>query len=89
MNCDRWIGRAEVQIRKLVRDRVGNEEGNKILLTKIKIPVEYKKFKEFKDIKLLVWYSKAFQKGIDFWNKSGRMTPYKFKLKLKNKLNQQ
>jgi hypothetical protein len=88
MNCNRWIGKATVLIRKLSKDNISEDEATKILLAKVKFPIKYIEFRQFgiEKIKILVFYSRAMIKGMDFWNKSGRMTPYKFQNKLKKQL---
>ena len=88
MNCDRWVGKAGGLIKKLTKANASEDEATKILLSKVKFPERYTKFRDFgvKNIKLLVFYSKALIKGMDFWNQSGRLTPYKFQNQLRNKL---
>ena len=75
-------------IRKLTKTNASEDEATKTLLSKVKFPERYIKYREFgvKKIKILVFYSKALIKGMDFWNQSGRLTPCKFHNQLRNKL---
>ena len=85
MNCDFWIAKARFQINDARSKAKNLDDYRKLISTNFELPIVKKKFNEF-EVQHAVSASKVLVKAIRIWNDIGRMTPYKFKEKLGEKI---